>query len=58
MFSLAAASAVLAGYASLAERRRLKRRNLDQVGWVPWPHVQVLAVLGTVVAIVLAFKLK
>ena len=33
---LGAAFLVLAGIASLMERRRLKRAEINQVGWMPW----------------------
>ena len=36
----ALAAAVLAG---LADWRRGRRRDLDQVGWVPWTTVQIVA---------------
>lgn len=45
----AAAFAVLAGLAALADRRRGSRRDLDRPGWVPWALVQVLAILLTAV---------
>lgn len=56
LFAAAGASAGLAAWASISERRRAKRQYLDNVGWVPWPLVQVLSVLGTVLLIVLAVK--
>lgn len=40
--------------AAWAEKRRSKRKNLDKPGWVPWPLIQVLAIMGTVVAAALA----
>jgi hypothetical protein len=39
---------VLAGFAALMERRRVKSRNLDrleQVGWVPWTGLFMLAAM-------------
>jgi hypothetical protein len=51
--AVAAATAVLAG---LADRRRHKRRDLDRPGWVPWPLVQLLAMLLAAVAAALALK--
>ena len=47
---------VLALVAALAEHRRGRRRNLDSVGWVPWNLIQILAFLGSVVALALALK--
>jgi hypothetical protein len=33
----------------LAEARRRRRRNLDRVGVVAWPAVQVAAMMGAVI---------
>jgi len=46
--------ALLAAGAALAEHRRIRRRNRDRVGWVPWNLVQILAAFGAVVAAALA----
>ncbi|PTQ09933.1 hypothetical protein CLG96_12300 [Sphingomonas oleivorans] len=51
MAGLAAASALAA---ALAERRRHARRDLDRVGWVPWPAVQLAALFVAVLLVVLA----
>ncbi len=51
-------SAVMAVIAALREKKRAARPNLDQVGWVPWNFLQILFGIVTVVALVLAFKLK
>jgi len=38
---------VLAGFASLMERRRIKRAALNQVGWMPWTGIFLtLAIIG------------
>ena len=38
---------VIAGFCSLMERRRLKRTQINQVGWVPWTGLFVMfAVFG------------
>ena len=40
---------VLAGLASLAERRRIRRARIDRVGWVPWTGLFLTcSVLGIV----------
>ncbi len=45
--ALGAALLVLAGFASLMERRRLKRVEINRVGWVPWTGLFLTcAVLG------------
>ncbi len=48
---LAAAAAV---GAEVAARRRRRRADLDRVGWVDWPTVQMLAMLGAAIAAALA----
>jgi hypothetical protein len=53
----AAVLALLAALAVLAEWLRGRRRNLDQVGWVPWTMIQVLSFLGAFIAAALALKL-
>ena len=57
-FTAAAASLAVAVYAAFAEQRRKRRKYLDQVGWVPWNFVQVLAAMFAVLSIVLALKLR
>jgi hypothetical protein len=38
---------VLAGFASLMERRRMKRAALNRVGWMPWTGIFLtLAIVG------------
>ena len=49
-------SVILAVYAKRAEKRRLRRRNLDSVGLVPWDSVFVLSLLGAFVLLSLALK--
>ena len=52
--ALLSASMVL--ISGLADRRRHKRVNIEDVGFVPWPIITVLSVLGTVLAAALAIK--
>lgn len=40
--------------ASVAERRRLRRDNLDKVGFMPWPLLTILATLVMLFAFALA----
>ena len=49
-------SAVLVVISSVADRRRHKRSNIEDVGFVPWPFVTVLSVLCTVLSAALAIK--
>lgn len=50
----ATAFALLAGVAILADRRRERRADLDRVGWVPWPLVLIVALLGAAVSLAFA----
>lgn len=42
-WTVAGGALVLALVAGLADWRRGRRRNIDQVGWVPWTATQVVA---------------
>ncbi len=44
--------------ATLADRRRLRRADLDKVGWVPWTTLFFLALLAAVVLLALAAKAR
>jgi uncharacterized membrane protein len=48
---------VLAIVAGLADRRRSRRRSLDEVGWVPWRGIQVAAMFAVVGFLILGVKL-
>lgn len=50
------AMVALVGVSGVAEWRRGKRADLDQVGWVPWTFVQVMALLLAIVGAALALK--
>jgi hypothetical protein len=52
----AGAAATVALIALFADRRRARRRDLDRPGLVPWPLVQILAML--IAAVAAAFALK
>ena len=56
LWSASCGLAALAVAAGLGERRRRRRRDLDSVGWVDWPTVQMLALIALAVTIGLAFK--
>ncbi len=49
--------ALLAALASLADRRRCHRADLDRVGWVPWPLVLIIALLGAAICAAFALRL-
>ena len=40
--------------AGLADHRRRRRADLDRIGWVDWPTVQMLALIGLGIAVTLA----
>lgn len=52
----AAALAALAAVAILGDRRRHRRTDIDKVGWVPWPLVLILALLGAATCAAIALK--
>ena len=52
----AAVMVVIAGVAGWMDRRRNNRDHLDKVGWVNWPLIMILALIGAVMAGILATK--
>ena len=46
IWGAAVACALIAIGSGLAEHRRRRRREMDRVGLVPWPLVQVLGMIG------------
>ena len=44
----------VAGIALLGERRRLRRKHIDAVGWMPWTTVSVLATFVGLVLLAVA----
>ena len=49
-------AAIVAVVAWIADRRRLRRSNLDKVGWVPWTSLFFWALMGAAVLLGLAIK--
>jgi hypothetical protein len=47
---------LLAAFAGLAERRRLRRKHIDAVGFMPWTTVSFLAVFPGLILLTLAMK--
>lgn len=47
---------LLAIFAGLAERRRLRRKHIDAVGFMPWTTVSFLAIFPGVILLALAMK--
>ena len=58
MSMVAAGAAALTAISVLAERRRMRRSNIEAVGWVPWPLVTILGSIATLFAAALAITLK
>lgn len=54
LWSAAAALSLLAVGSGVADARRARRADLDRVGVVPWPGVQVTAILCAVIVAALA----
>lgn len=53
----AAGWAALAGLAILGDRRRHRRSDLDRVGWVPWPLVLIVALIGAALCAAVAIRI-
>ena len=51
-----AVAAGIAAWASLADRRRVRRTNLDAVGFMPWTPIFFVALLVACVALGLAAR--
>lgn len=56
---IGAGAAVTVAIASgLGEHRRSNRKDLDQVGLMPWPLIQLLALLAAVILVSVALNLR
>lgn len=49
-------AAVTVFVSSVADKRRQRRNKFDDVGFMPWTAMTVMATLGTVIAAALAIK--
>ena len=56
MRAIGLAAALIAALAWWGDRRRVRRRDLDAVGWMPWTPVFFVALLVAVVSLGLAAK--
>ncbi len=50
------AATIVAALAWIADRRRMRRSDLDRVGWVPWTSLFFWALMGAVILLGLAIK--
>lgn len=57
LWGAAGMAALLALVAGIAESRRIRRRDLDRTGWVPWRGVQVAAFFAVLLLAILAWKM-
>lgn len=53
---MGAVSLLLTLLASWAERRRIRRRNIEDVGFMPWPLITVLGTLCSLFFFAFALK--
>jgi hypothetical protein len=49
-------SGVIVLVSSVADRKRNRRTNIEDVGFMPWTAITVFSVLATVIAAALAIK--
>lgn len=56
LWTACAVAVVIAAVAAFADRRRMRRDNLDRVGFMPWAMIMVLALVSA--AVFAAFALK
>ncbi|HYI63323.1 MAG TPA: hypothetical protein VEW71_00405 [Allosphingosinicella sp.] len=56
MWTAAGAALALAVLAGVADRRRGRRRELDNPGWAPWRGIQVAAFFAILMFAVLAVR--
>jgi hypothetical protein len=54
--ALSVLSGIVVIVSSLADRRRNRRHNIENVGFMPWTAITVMSVLATVVTAALAIK--
>lgn len=55
-WAAAGVSGAIVVVSGLADWRRLRRKRIDDYGWMPWRGIQVAAVFATVALAILAFK--
>ena len=53
---VAGAAVLVAVWSGIADHRRVRRDDLDRVGFVDWRTVQIAALAGAIIAASLAFN--
>jgi hypothetical protein len=48
----------LAAFSAWADRRRANRKNLDAVGFMPWPLIMILAITASAVFAAVALNVR
>ena len=56
MLAVGAGAVATAVVASLADRRRLRRRDVEQVGFMPWPLITMISIIVALFATALGIK--
>jgi hypothetical protein len=56
MTALGAAAVTLLAVSHVADRRRMNRRDVERVGFMPWPLISVMATIVALFAFALALK--
>lgn len=56
LWTTAGVAAGVAVIAALADRRRVRRTDLDRVGWVPWSAVLFFGLMIAAISAALALK--
>ena len=56
MLTLGMAATVVTAVASIADHRRRHRRDIDRVGFMPWPLISIASVMTALFAFAAALK--
>lgn len=56
LWAVSGSALAVAAASTVAERRRVKRRNLDAAGWMPWAIVQIIAFIAALGAAAAAMR--
>lgn len=58
LLSWAGAALAIVALGGFADRRNRRRRNIDRVAMLPWPLIQVMALLAAIVLAALAVNAR